>query len=44
MEDTMERTRSWGRDDNAPIPKDNEDKPLAKDIDGKYVKGNDKDK
>jgi hypothetical protein len=30
MEVTMGRTRIWGGDDNAPIPKDNEDGPLAK--------------
>jgi hypothetical protein len=44
MEETMERTCGWGGDDNAPIPKDDEDKPLADDVDGEYVKGNDKDK
>ena len=30
MEDTMERMRGWGGDDDAPIPNDDKDGPLAK--------------
>jgi hypothetical protein len=37
MEDTMERTRGWGGDDDAPIPNDDKDGPLAKE-DGPLAK------
>ncbi len=37
MIDTMERTRGWGRDDDAPIPNDDKDGPLAKE-DGPLAK------
>ncbi len=30
MIDTMERTHGWGGDDDAPIPNDDKDGPLAK--------------
>ncbi len=37
MEDTMERMRGWGGDDDAPIPNDDKDGPLAKE-DGPLAK------
>ncbi len=37
MIDTMERMRGWGRDDDAPIPNDDKDGPLAKE-DGPLAK------
>ncbi len=40
MEDTMEKTCGWGGDDNAPIPNDDKDWPLANVVDSEYAKGN----
>jgi hypothetical protein len=37
MEDTIERTRSWGGNDDVPIPNDYKDWPLAKE-DGTLAK------
>jgi hypothetical protein len=44
MEGTMERMCGWVGDEDAPIPNDDKDGPLAKDADSKYAKVNNNNK